>query len=213
MPEQFALLSPQLLHLTDSAGRLYYGARQTWYEDPWQKKAGCGPTAAAHLAWYLAHTRPGCRQLVAEERGGQAGFLALMQAMWLYVTPGMMGVNSTDLFTEGFKRYAQSRGAAISARVLPVPPLAQRPSAEHLASFLKEALGDDFPVAFLNLSNGQLQNLDNWHWVTLVAFEPATFAATMYDDGRQGTLDMRLWLKTTLLGGGLVAMEAPAAPP
>jgi hypothetical protein len=208
MTETVSLRQPEILRFYDENTRLYYGARQTWYEDAWQKRAGCGPTAASHLIWYLARTRAGCAALAPFAGNTKTAVLSLMRQVWPYVTPGVMGVNSTDIFTEGAARYGQAHNVRLSARVMPVPVLSfLRPSAEHLASFIAGALTDGLPVAFLNLSNGRLTNLDNWHWVTLVACQPASLTALMYDDGAMRTLDLGLWLTSTLLGGGFVAIE------
>ena len=36
-----------------------------------------------------------------------------------------------------------------------------------MINFVRLGLDQDCPVAFLNLSNGRLTNLDSWHWVTI----------------------------------------------
>jgi hypothetical protein len=207
--KRVAIKQPDILQLRDKAGHLYYGAQQTWYKDEWQKKAGCGPTTAAQLVYYLALSRADCAKILSPlaRAGGREGFTTLMDEVWQYVTPGNMGTNSTELFTGGLCRYGERHNLKFSFRVLSVPPLFGRPTWEHLASFMRAALSADLPVAFLNLSNGRLDNLDNWHWVTLVELDADEGRALMYDDGDATRIDLKLWLKTTLLGGGFVAVE------
>jgi hypothetical protein len=211
MREKIVLRSPELLHIRDG-GRLYLGADQEWYRDLWQRQAGCGPTNTAQLLWYLAQTRPHCRALAGRDCGSKEGFLALMEEVWHYVTPGKMGVNSTAILTKGALRYGEERGVPLNCRVLEiaVKPFA-RPAAAELMEFIGAALADDLPLAFLNLAKGAVANLDSWHWVTLVALDKTDMTATMYNQGEEAVINMGLWLKTSALGGGLVALE-PARP-
>ena len=58
----------------------------------------------------------------------------------------------------------------------------------------------------MNLSNGAVRNLDNWHWVTLVSVN-GELRAEMYDQGRRQLIDIGLWLSTTTGGGAFVALE------
>ncbi|MDR2005653.1 MAG: hypothetical protein LBP78_00185, partial [Acidaminococcales bacterium] len=198
MPVYISLKNLNLLEITDGGGKLCYGADQTWYEEYFQKRAGCGPTSAAHLIWYLAGARGGCAALCERAHGrdpAKAEFLPLMQKLWAYVTPGPMGVNNTGIFARGAERYGADHGVPLTACVLPVPVLPSiRPSPEQVARFLTQALDDDLPAAFLNLSNGGLANLDSWHWVTLVAFSPDDFCALMYDNGERKEINLREWL-------------------
>jgi hypothetical protein len=210
MPGYVSLKNLTLLEMADGAGKLWYGADQSWYREAFQKRAGCGPTTAAHLVWYLAGGHGGCAALC--ERAGFApdkdGFLPLMQKMWSYVTPGPMGVNRTSILVQGAERYGADQGVPLTARALPVPALPSiRPSLGQTAQFLAGALKCDLPVAFLNLSNGRLTNLDSWHWVTIVAFSPDIFGALIYDNGHRREINLKEWLGTTLLGGGFVALE------
>jgi hypothetical protein len=207
-PEAVAVRSPELFAFTDKDGQPSYGASQTWYTTEWQRRAGCGPTVFAHLAWYLARTRKQCAPLCPYNGMNCAGFLCLMEDIWLYITPGAQGVNKTGMFTRGALRYGAEKNVPLTARVLEIPgPARRRPPLPETERFLTQFLAADLPVAFLNLSNGVLTNLDNWHWVTLLAYDPAEHTALMYDQSRSVVIDVGLWLRTTALGGGFVALE------
>lgn len=198
---QVSVHRPELLRIGP-----HYGGNQLWYPTGWQRQAGCGPTCASHLLWYLSRTRPDCEALYPYEGGDRPGFQRLMEDVWHYVTPGRMGVNRTDILTDGVVRYGAQRGVALRCRVLDISPVpAKRPPLETLLAFLAQAFTDDLPVAFLNLSNGALRNLDNWHWVTLTGLDADSGAATMYDQGARSVIDLDLWLRTTALGGGFAA--------
>ena len=201
-----ALQQVELFLLSNAPTRVW-GANQIWYKTEFKRRAGCGPTVGSHLTWYLSRTRPELAALCDEGAGSKEGMLVQMDEMWNYITPGRRGVNSTTMFTDGALRFAQDRGCALEARVLEIPPFhCRRPSNEEVAGFLLQALSADAPVAFLNLSNGALINLDNWHWVTLVGLDPAAMRATIVDQCHKFDINLDLWLRTSVGGGGFVAL-------
>lgn len=194
---------PQALHISDGARR-HYGGNQIWYKSFWQRQAGCGPTVAATLCAYLAKTRPACAPLCAYESASKAGFLHLMQDLWEYVTPDMGG-STVEIFTSGLQRYADSKGIALACEVLDIPKQKQsRPPREEVAALFRKAFEADLPIAFQNYSNGALQNLDAWHWVTLIAFDPDTLMAEMYDQSRCDEINIPLYLETASNAGKFV---------
>lgn len=202
-----AVRCPELLHVRDGAA-LSFGAHQIWYPGWIQRMGGCGPTAASNLLWYLTATRPDiCAGLFDGDGSRRTDMLRLMQQVWDYVTPGMRGVDKASTLADGAVRFGMDRGVVLSSRVLEIPkdPVL-RPGAEAVEEFLATALIDDLPVAFLNLSNGEVRNLDNWHWVTLVSVDGA-LQAEMYDQGGRQRLNLALWLRTTTNGGAFVALE------
>ncbi|MDR2671532.1 MAG: hypothetical protein LBC26_07430, partial [Oscillospiraceae bacterium] len=73
-----SILSPKLLSVAASDA-VYMGGSQEWYEGAWQRRAGCGPTVAAGLVWYLARSRPDLAPLCDVGDAGQVRFLALMR--------------------------------------------------------------------------------------------------------------------------------------
>lgn len=199
--------SPELLQFTHEAVT-YYGANQDWYQTKWQRSAGCGPTSTSHLLSYLSKTRETCKALCSYDTSGKSGILKLMDEVWEYVTPTKQGVNKTEMLVDGAVRFGDERGVALSCRVMPIPPLpVLRSLHEKAYAFIAQALSDDLPVAFLNLSSGMVSNLDQWHWVTLTEFDPETKHAIMYDNGSRQPVNLDLWLQTTTLGGGFVAVE------
>ena len=204
-----SIRSPEWFCLKDEQGAVTWGASQEWFQTHWQRQAGCGPTCCAHLAWYLAKTRAACTALAPDIEGSQASFTALMERIWAYVTPGTMGVNTTAMFSDGALGYGDDCGVPLTRRVLEIdkkPCCRATPS--QLADFLDAAFAADLPVAFLNLSNGSIDHLDSWHWVTLLGFDRDAQTATMIDQGKKCDIDLGQWLKTTLLGGGFVALDA-----
>ncbi|MGI6153721.1 MAG: hypothetical protein ACOYJB_07815 [Christensenellaceae bacterium] len=198
--------SPEMLWVKSGAS-ISYGASQVWYPSWLQRMSGCGPTAASNLLWYLAATRPeSCGALFAGDGTKRADMVRLMQRVWQYVTPGMRGVDKASMLAEGGVQYGADNGIIIRPRVLEIPAADSGLYTDAVFAFLSTAFADDLPVAFLNLSNGALANLESWHWVTLIAANSA-LCAQMYDQGGRQMLDLDLWLQTTKKGGAFVVLE------
>lgn len=185
------------------------GGSQDWYPLKWQRMSGCGPTAASNLIWHLARSNAALQSLCDIGNADQAHFLKLMKEMFTFVTPGIGGVNSACLFAEGVIRYGQAHGASLHAQVLEIPNMPRRrPSLEQMRDFIVNALQLGMPLAFLNLTNGTLNNLDGWHWVTIMALETDTMVAQMSDYGRVLEIELQAWLKTSILGGAMVYLSS-----
>lgn len=200
-----AIEQPELFRVRGTVGTTW-GASQTWYGDRWQRSAGCGPTACAHLLWYLSHTRGELRGLCPYGDDSRAALLRLMEEVWAYVTPGKMGVNKTSTLAQGALSFGADRSIALETAVLDVPADSKsRPALCEVEDYLHRMFKQDLPVAFLNLSNGELRNLESWHWVTLISADAPERVAVL-DQGRKYAVDLALWLDTTLLGGGFVAV-------
>ncbi len=205
------LSNPSFFDFTDHKGGPCRGANQEWYGDPWQRRAGCGPTTAATLLSYLAAAHPALAPLAPEGLGHDAAaFRPYMEAVWKNVTPTMRGLNSLALFTDGSLAFARERGVPIETHALAIPGKneAIRPSLEDCRRFMEKALSKDCPLAFLNFSNGALTNLDSWHWVPLIAAweEGESLRCAILDDGKEKVIDFSLWYLSSKLGGGLVTL-------
>lgn len=200
------LLNLDLLKVNAPQGGHYMGGAQVWFNDFRKRMSGCGPTTASGMLWYLARSRQNSA-LCETGKAEKSDFLKHMHKVFDHVTPGAMGVSSAAAFSAGIMRYGSSCGVRLQTRVLKIPAVrGMRPAPEAVRDFIIQSLGEDLPLAFLNLSNGSLANLDNWHWVMMIAFEPESMTATICDSG--GTKDINLgeWLETTALGGGLVSI-------
>ena len=202
-----AIRTPEYLQVKETF-KTSYGAHQIWYSTWIKRMSGCGPTAASNLLWYLCASRPEwCGALFDDDGTTQAGMLKLMETVWRYVTPGMRGVNRASMLADGSVRYGREHGTSLKADTLEIPEAASgRPDQRTVYEFLAGAFTRNLPVAFLNLSNGAVRNLDNWHWVTLISVDES-LQAEMYDQGRRQMIDVALWLKTTTGGGAFVTIE------
>lgn len=171
------------------------GGSQMWYENFWQRQSGCGPTNAALMVWYLAQTRPEYAGLCDVGQRGRQDFLRVMSEMFRYVRPGPRGVNTAEKMIRGLQDYAMARQLDL--------PLAELAPGE-----IAHALRCDCPVAFLNWHSGTQRQLDNWHWMTIIAFDPDTQQVQCCDQGRVLAFSLREWQATSRLGGAFVALDS-----
>jgi hypothetical protein len=191
---KITLSNPRRLHVSETNGKTYIGGWQGWYADNWQRQSGCGPTAASNIIWYKTMWQ-----------GKMENYRSLMHEMFTFVKPGAGGVNTAAKFVNGVIRYGVEHGLAIVPHVLEVPiRKGKRPTIEEMRDFISSALNADAPVAFLNLSNGSVNNLGSWHWVTIIALDTSPMTATISDGGRSLEIDLGLWLRKSRLGGAMV---------
>jgi hypothetical protein len=196
--------------LDEDTYEIYHGCNQEWYTTFWQRMAGCGPTVATNLIFYLYHARR-----ASEFRPNtftKKYCVKMMEEMWKYVTPSIYGVNTTKMFYEAVLSYTKSKGFHVEYGLLDLPKnKSQRPGLSEILKFLEEALLKDAPVAFLNLCNGAEKNLDSWHWVTIISLEYTPNENQIFihilDEGQIKKIDLPLWYSTTTKGGGFVFFQ------
>ena len=200
-----SLSHPEYFTVTGPDGQAYRGADQDWYPLRWQRRAGCGPTTAATILGYLAQSHFSLAPMVPGD------LLAHMEALWSHATPGARGLDRAENFVLGCRSFALSKGCVLLGKTLEIPhrEKASRPSLETCRDFLAEALYADLPVAFLNYSSGSLDNLDNWHWVSLIGMEEeesGKLPCLILDGGEEKVIDFTQWLNTSTLGGALAVV-------
>lgn len=204
-----SVLHPEVLDIAEeNVPHTYFGGDQEWYADQWHRNAGCGPTCAANVTAYLALTRPELRGLYAGEDMRRSLFAAHMEEMYKFVTPGNMGLNRVEMYTDGVADFAASRGLSLQSHTFEVHGnmRRERSPVEALAEFVREGLAADCPVAFLNLTKGRVKNIQAWHWITITSADISDTSLSAYasDEGNQICFDLRLWYLSTRMRGGLI---------
>lgn len=189
-----------------------FGCDQDWYGSHWQRQAGCGPCTSATLLLYLARSRKELETLYPHSIQDQSFFTGFMDQIWTYVTPGHMGVNESSILVNGIAKYAASHSIALESNVFPIPGQKnRRKPIDTFLDFILEGLQLDSPVAFLNLSNGGLTNLDSWHWIVITAvhlYDSELLLAEVSDSGERKLINLSLWYSTSRLGGAAVYFQS-----
>ena len=182
----------------------HVGCDQEWYTTRWQRLSGCGPTTAASLALLQFFPHVPLTHEAAVER---------MEETWQFVTPNLRGVDTLERFKTGFSAYLNARSVAHNVHCLPIPKAKdKRPLIEDAIRFIREALEKDRPVPFLNLHNGQVRNLEAYHWVLITAIrctaDHSQVEVEIVDGGNVFFIDLILWLSSSRAGGGFLYFEA-----
>ena len=177
----------------------YYGGNQEWYQTLFQKKAGCGPTTASTIIMYESK-----KYYTKNE------FISLMNTMWKYITPTLMGLNKIEYYEEGFNKFVKENNINLSEKVVLniSKNFDERPTIKELYEYLDSAIKKDHPVAFLNLDNGSEKNLDEWHWVAIAGIKfdekEENLYATIVDEGVLKNINLSLWINTSKRDGGFI---------
>ena len=190
----------------EETGKKYLGSNQDWYGGEFQRHAGCGPSVASNLIYYLR-----CKDN-REKCAVKGDFVALMEEVWHYVTPlEGYGLPSTDLFYRSLLDYSRDKNFHVCRfAILDMhTPGTSRPGFAEIIRLLENGLSCDLPVAFLCLDSGEEKTLDDWHWVTVTALEHGDGQAyvEILDNGETKRADIALWHRTTKLGGGFVYLD------
>jgi len=194
---KITLVEPEFMNIPEPGGETFIGGSQDWYDKRWSRISGCGPVAASNLVWYASRMR-----------GDKNRYELLMRDMFSFMAPGIHGVNNSKFFIDAVLRYGVEAGLKIKLDVLEVPKMvSSRPDINVVFEFLSNSLRSDAPVAFLNLSNGTVKNLENWHWVTILTLDQACGFVEISDYGKMFAIDLSEWLKTTKLGGCFVSLS------
>jgi len=197
MTTQHSLKNLEYLRIEGSE---LYGCNQEWYGKPWQRLSGCGPTAASMIALYQFNQKESSKTLEDAK--------AVMSTIWTYVTPGFGGINRLDRFYNGFSKYLLSQNIVHTNHALEIPKNSSlRPTLSQVVDFILSGLEADAPVAFLNLNNGKVHNLEAYHWVVITGMDlsdPNSIRIHILDGGQRLNIDLSLWLETTTASGGFV---------
>lgn len=198
------IAQPEFLQLRDNNNALFFGCDQDWFRSFWQRKAGCGSCTGANILHYFM--RRGQLRLPIDINS-QDDFVRLMEHSWRYLTPGVMGLHIPARMKEGLDRMLEELGCPRRSLLLEIPDrLEERPAVGTVEAFIREGLASDSPLAFLNLHNGDIPQLEGWHWVTVVGLTGSGDSAVMeiYDNGNHLKVSLAQWLGSARRGGGFV---------
>lgn len=203
-----SISNPNLFKILDEiTNKTHFGYHQECYATEWQRLSGCGPSAATNIISYLNHTSS--TLALGQSFYNDGNCLSPMEEIWEYVTPTKEGIPNTKMFYEDVLSYTLAKGMDVEYDFCDIPEdRFDRPKLPKILKFLQGALIKDVPIAFLNLCNGHVKNLEPWHWVTIISLEYAEDGGSAFinilDEGQIKTIDLELWYNTTTLGGGFV---------
>lgn len=205
--ESLTIKHPEWLQV-EKDGRHSYGYNQEWYHDDWQRLAGCGPTTATQLISYVQF-----RDQILDPKSSADGEAVLkrMEEVFNYVKPRFGGgLYKTQWLEEGLQNYIKDKDLPYTVKMMGIYPFAvSRAPLSDVANFIKQGLGNDSPVAFLNRHRGREKELSTWHWVPIVKLtdDGDDVRCVVYDEEMAREFSLTKWLKDTILGGGFAYVQ------
>lgn len=217
----------ELLYVTDERGAVAAGGNQYWYpKGDFVPGAACGSATASNIVAYILRSRPclygaaktagldGLALPLSEtEEGGagrdtndKAGYLEFMKKIYRLFTPGILGLHTSG-FLKGARRLAAEYGIPLSAKRLKVPvKVLKRPAFLEAAEFIRAALSEEGPAAFLVLSTAGVSNLYKWHWVSIIGLDEENERVRILDNNVTSWVDLGSWLRKSFLGGAIIRL-------
>jgi hypothetical protein len=197
------------IHVVNHSGQEYFGCDQNWYSSEWQQMSGCGPSTASTLLLYLQKSGRVDFPIHGLE---QKDCKLLMENVWSHITPTQDGIYLVEQFCTGIQSFASSHRFSLDCQSLEIPESIElRPELADVVGFIACGLDQDCPIAFLNLSKGAVINLEEWHWVTIVALETDEkqdqVFVTIFDGDKSDKIDFKCWYQTTIDGGALIYLD------
>jgi hypothetical protein len=95
----------------------------------------------------------------------RADFLKHMDTLYSYINPGILGETSLENFTSNIEKYASDKGVSLK-RVISSASF----TLDNTATYIKNGLNSDCPVAILNLTLPGGDYEYAWHWMTITKY-------------------------------------------
>ena len=189
------------------------GGNQEWFSDPWMYLGGCGATTACDVCIQQAvhagaeHLIPFGAGLAAEGGLSKREYVRFGMAMKPFLKPRWMGINSTRLFMDGFRKYLDSVGEFGYS----MESLEGEQPLEAAAAAVRDRIDAGIPVPFLTLPH-QDPEFDDlvWHWYPVIGYreEAEDFVVKTATYGEVLWLSLRrLWDTGYAEKGGIVLIR------
>lgn len=146
-----------------------YGGNQSWFRDPMMRLGGCAAATACDLCVYLNKLR-GSEHLYPFDINSlkKEDYIKFSNTMKPYLRPRMTGINTLQLYIDGFGRYLYD----VKDEGIKMVPFSGENSYYDAENILINQIDKDIPIPFLLLKhkNPKLQSLV-WHWFLIIGYE------------------------------------------
>lgn len=221
-----AIRHPEWLAVFDNQTRAeHFGARQSWFPKRYQRQRGCAVVTASlamaycarkpqHVSLYQPYLEADrvTGQIPADYRLERQNFIGQMQDLWRYISPPLWGV-LLSRYTTAVERFVKDRGLVISCEVhkLSFYRKRNRRNFKRLIHFIQASLKNDVPVAMLLYSKGQVTEVQDRHWISIVEIQCnndfSQAEVTVSDHGRKKHFSLDKWFYTSRIGGACVGYK------
>ncbi len=146
-----------------------YGGNQDWLMDPMMRIGGCAALAACDSAIFFDRMYGTEMSACDAKRVTREGYTAFAKQMKPYLRPRWMGVNKTEIFTEGFGRYLRDREVSVLS-MTSFPGTGDLRSA---VSAIKKQIDQGYLIPYLMLQHRDtyLNREYGWHWFLINGYQ------------------------------------------
>lgn len=145
-----------------------YGGNQEWFTDFMMNRGGCGALTACDTCIYLnlhqgkKHLYPFKEELKKED------YIHFGEKMKPYLSPRRSGIDTLDLFMEGFRNYLED----IQDKEILLEGFSGENELKKAKEKVREQIEEGFPIPYLNLlhQNPIFEDYE-WHWFLLTGYE------------------------------------------
>lgn len=145
-----------------------YGGNQEWFLGPMMKLGGCGAETACESSIYFAMYKGldlypfDINNLTVKD---YRKFGSIMKP---YLSPRMTGIDSLDIFIDGYKSYLNDRG---ETRIV-MGEFAGTESFDSAREIVKSQIDKGFPIPMLMLNHKNKKYKDyDWHWFIINGYK------------------------------------------
>lgn len=146
-----------------------YGGNQNWFSDPMMKLGGCAAVVSCDLCVYLKilrqynHLYP--FDIISLQKEDYIKFSKIMKQ---YLHPRMKGINTLELYIDGFRKYLDS----VNDEEIQIKPFSGEYSVDNAKEIVINQINKEIPIPFLLLKhrNKEMKELV-WHWFLIVGYE------------------------------------------
>ncbi|WP_455538205.1 hypothetical protein [Terrisporobacter sp.] len=147
----------------------YYGGNQNWFWDPTMRLGGCAAVTACDLCIYL-DILDDSKHLYPFDVNSlkKSDYIKFSKVMKSYLRPRMSGINTLQLYIDGFNKYL----ADMNDKIIRMRPFDGRNSVDDAENIVINQIDKKIPIPFLLLKhkNPKLSDLV-WHWFLIVGYE------------------------------------------
>ena len=185
-----------------------YGGNQEWFRDPMMHLGGCAAATACDVSILMAlyHNRPELYPFEAKELN-KRDYVSFAMKMKPYLRPRMQGVNTLDIFMDGYGQYLMDRGE----RKITMKGFDGVNTVESAKNLVREQIDKGMPMPCLILYHKDKKLKDfMWHWFPLIGYDEAEdrMMVKTATYGEEYWLDMdELWDTGYSQKGGLVIID------
>ena len=146
-----------------------FGGNQSWFRDPMMHLGGCGAAAACDSCINMAlHDNKAHLYPYDIQRLDKKDYIKFSKVMKPYLSPRMHGIDTLDIFIDGFYEYLKDVGDE-DIRLTGCP--GETPVKEAARKIISQ-IDNGIPIPFLLLQHKNVNFKDLvWHWFMLVGYE------------------------------------------